>query len=81
VLVWTLGAVAMHAVVPFELPVLGGRARGACRQARRAGQRDRDGGGGRGLMAWPLAAHGRAAPQGWPLESGLTHLTLVPPGT
>jgi protein-S-isoprenylcysteine O-methyltransferase Ste14 len=61
--VWTAGAVALHAVVPFELSRLGDR---AGRPARRPAVR------GAGLMAWALAAHCQAAPRGWALDSGLT---------
>ena len=71
-LVWALGAMAMHAVVPFELSVLGGRSGppGSRRATRGAGFVTVA--AGAGLMAWALAAHWEAAPQGWTLESGLT---------
>jgi len=78
VFVWTAGAVAMHAVVPFELSRLGDR-------AGRPGRRPlvmRGAGlvtvaAGAGLMAWALAAHYQAAPRGWALESGLTPQYLL----
>jgi len=78
VLVWTVGAVALHAVVPFELSRLGDR---AGRPARRPPAVRGAGlvtvAAGAGLMAWALAAHCEAAPQGWALESGLTPPCLV----
>ncbi len=70
-LVWTLGAVAMHAVVPFELWRLGDR---AGRPGRRppvvvgAGLLTVAAGGA--LMGWAFAAHYRQAPEGWPLGLG-----------
>jgi len=78
VFVWTAGAVAMHAVVPFELSRLGDR-------AGRPGRRPlvmRGAGlvtvaAGAGLMAWALAAHYQAAPRGWALESGFTPQYLL----
>jgi protein-S-isoprenylcysteine O-methyltransferase Ste14 len=72
-LVWALGAVAMHAVVPFELARLGDRAgRPAARSRAMQGMGLVTVAAGAGLMAWALAAHGGAAPRGWPLGSGLT---------
>ena len=71
-LVWTLGAVAMHAVVPFELSLLGeqaGRPGGGPRSVRGTGLVMVA--AGAGLMAWAMAAHGEAAPRGWPLGSVL----------
>ena len=73
VLVWTAGAVATHAVVPFELSRLGERARrqGPARSAAR-------GAGlltvtaGAALMTWALATHYQAAPRGWALDTRLT---------
>jgi protein-S-isoprenylcysteine O-methyltransferase Ste14 len=73
VLIWTLGAVAMHAVVPFELSRLGGRARPqgpATSAARGAGLLTVA--AGAALMTWALAAHYQAAPRGWALDSRLT---------
>jgi protein-S-isoprenylcysteine O-methyltransferase Ste14 len=71
VLAWTLGAVALHAAVPFQLSRLGGRARPASAPpaVRTAGLVTVAAGGA--LMAWAFAAHYREAPQGWLLESGL----------
>jgi phospholipid methyltransferase len=78
VLVWMAGAVAMHAVVPFELSRLDDRAR---RPARRFPAMRGAGlvtvAAGAGLMAWALAAHYQAAPRGWALESGLTPQYLL----
>lgn len=77
VLVWTLGAVTMHAAVPFELSMLGDR---AGRPARRLVPRSTGlvmVAAGAGLMAWALAAHVEAVPQGWALESGLTPRYLL----
>ena len=70
-LVWTVGAVALHAAVPFQLSRLGGPARPASTApaARTAGLTTVAAGGA--LMAWALAAHYQQAPQGWPLEAGL----------
>ena len=73
VLVWTVGAVALHAVVPFELSRLGDRVtpQGPAMSARR-------GAGlltvvaGAALMAWAMTAHYQAAPRGWALDSRLT---------
>ena len=73
VLVWTAGAVATHAVVPFELSRLGGPDR-PCGPAASAAR----GAGllavaaGAALMACALAAHYQAAPRGWALDSRLT---------
>jgi protein-S-isoprenylcysteine O-methyltransferase Ste14 len=78
VLVWTAGAVAMHAVVPFELSQLGGPARPqgpAASAARSAGLLTV--GMGAALMTWALAAHYQAAPRGWALDSGLTPTYLL----
>jgi len=77
VLVWTLGAVAMHAVVPFELSGLGGRTRPPASRPAARGAGLVTVAAGAGLMAWALAAHGTAAPQGWALESGLTPRYLL----
>ena len=78
VLLWTVGAVAMHAVVPFELSRLDDR---AGRRARRPSAMRGTGlvtvAAGAGLMAWAVAAQCQAAPQGWTLESGLTPPRLV----
>jgi len=73
VVVWTVGAVALHAVVPFELSRLGDRVtpQGPAMSARR-------GAGlltvvaGAALMAWAMTAHYQAAPRGWALDSRLT---------
>src|SRR6266851_296610 len=73
VLGWALGATALHAAVPFQLSRLGGRAGRPGRStpaARHAGVVTVA--AGAALMAWALAAHSAAAPQGWELESGLT---------
>jgi protein-S-isoprenylcysteine O-methyltransferase Ste14 len=73
VMVWTAGAVAMHAVVPFELSRLVDRARPpgpAASAARGAGLLTVA--AGAALMAWAMAAHYQAAPRGWALDSGLT---------
>jgi protein-S-isoprenylcysteine O-methyltransferase Ste14 len=72
VLVWTFGAVALHAAVPFQLSRLGGPARPASTApaGRWPGLVTVAAGGA--LMAWALAAHYQGAPQGWPLEPGLT---------
>jgi len=78
VLVWTAGAVAMHAVVPFELSRLGGKARPpgpAASAAQGAGLLTVA--AGAALMAWALATHCQAAPQGWPLDSRLTPAYLL----
>jgi protein-S-isoprenylcysteine O-methyltransferase Ste14 len=70
-LVWTLGAAGLYAVVPFQLSRLG-RARpvSAPPAVRGAGLVTVAAGGA--LMAWAFAAHYQEAPQGWPLEPGLT---------
>src|SRR6516162_11207454 len=73
VLIWTAGAVATHAVVPFELSRLGGRARPqgpAASAARGAGLLTVA--AGAALMAWAMAAHYQAAPRGWAVDSRLT---------
>jgi protein-S-isoprenylcysteine O-methyltransferase Ste14 len=80
-LVWTAGAVALHAVVPFELSRLGDRAGRPARMppaVRGAGLVTAA--AGVGLMAWALAAHCQAAPRGWALESGLTPQYLLRSG-
>lgn len=67
---WTLGAVAMHAAVPFELSRLGDRAVPPARPApavRRAGLLTVA--AGASLMAWAFAAQYQAAPRGWALQS------------
>jgi len=71
-LAWTLGAIALHAAVPFQLARLGGQARpaSAAPALRGAGLVTVAAGGG--VMAWAFATHYRQAPQGWPLESRLT---------
>ena len=71
-LAWTLGTVALHAAVPFQLSRLGAPARPAspAPAVRSAGLVTVAAGGA--LMAWAFAAHYQQAPQGWPLESGLT---------
>src|SRR6266566_29050 len=77
-LVWAVGAVAMHAVVPFELSRFGRSGRAASPEApamRGAGLVTVA--AGAGLMAWALAAHCQAAPRGWALESGLAPPCLV----
>ena len=78
VLVWTAGAVATHAVVPFELSRLGGPDRPcgpAASAARGAGLLTVA--AGAALMAWALAAHYQAAPRGWALDSQLTPAYLL----
>ena len=77
-LVWTLGAVALHAVVPLKLSRLGDRAGRPARTppcARGAGLLMVA--AGAALMAWAFAAHYRAAPRGWALKSRLTHGYLL----
>jgi protein-S-isoprenylcysteine O-methyltransferase Ste14 len=72
-----LGAVAMHAVVPFELSLLGDR---PVRPGGRLTTRITGLGtmaAGAALMAWALAAHCEEAPRGWALESGLTPQYLL----
>jgi protein-S-isoprenylcysteine O-methyltransferase Ste14 len=66
-----VGAVALHAAVPFQLSRLS-RARPASTSpvVRGAGLVTVAAGGA--LMGWAFAAHCQRAPQGWPLESGLT---------
>lgn len=68
---WTVGAVALHGAVPFQLSRLG-RARPASTSlvVRGAGLVTVAAGGA--LMAWAFAAHYRQAPRGWPLEPGPT---------
>lgn len=70
--VWTLGAGALHAAVPFQLARLGGRAQRAPASpaVRSAGLVTVATGGA--LMGWAFVAHYQQAPQGWPMESGLT---------
>src|SRR5436190_21388316 len=71
-LVWTFGAVALHAVVPLELGRRSDRAGRPARTppaVRGAGLLTVAAGGG--LMAWAFAAHYQAAPRGWVLESRL----------
>ena len=78
VLIWTAGAVAMHAAVPFELSRLGGRARPqgpAASAARGAGLLTVT--AGAALMTWAMAAHYQAAPRGWALDSRLTPAYLL----
>jgi len=73
VIIWTAGAVAMYAVVPFELSRLDGRARPqgpAASAARSAGLLTVA--AGAALMTWAMATHYQAAPQGWALDSRLT---------
>jgi protein-S-isoprenylcysteine O-methyltransferase Ste14 len=73
VLVWTAGAVAMYAVVPFELSRLGDRARPqgpAASAVRSAGLLTVA--IGAALMTWAMATHYQAAPRGWALDSRLT---------
>jgi protein-S-isoprenylcysteine O-methyltransferase Ste14 len=72
-LVWMLGVVAMHAVVPFGLSRLGHRVRRRERtkpEVRGIGLLTVAAGGS--LMVWALAAHYESARRGWLLESGLT---------
>jgi protein-S-isoprenylcysteine O-methyltransferase Ste14 len=67
---WTLGAVALNAVVPRELSRLGdraGRPAPAPPAARAAGLLMVAAGGA--LTAWAFAAHYQAASRGWALES------------
>ena len=73
VIVWTAGAVATYAVVPFELSRLGGRAG----PQGPAGSAARGAGlltvaAGAALMTWAMAAHYQAAPRGWALDPRLT---------
>jgi len=78
VLVLTLGAVAMHAVLPFESSRLGGRV-GRSGRTRRAVR----GAGllkvaaGAALMAWAVAPHYEAAPRGWALQPPPTPAHLL----
>jgi len=77
-LVWILGAVAMHAVVPFELSRLGDR---VARQKRTnpivRGIGLLTVGAGAMLMLWALAAHYEAAPGGWLVQSRPTPRLLL----
>ncbi|HKA49334.1 MAG TPA: isoprenylcysteine carboxylmethyltransferase family protein [Candidatus Dormibacteraeota bacterium] len=77
-LVWTLGAVAMHAVVPFELSRLGDR---VARKERTnpvvRGIGLSTVGAGATVMLWALAAHHDAAPRGWLLQSRPTPKQLL----
>jgi protein-S-isoprenylcysteine O-methyltransferase Ste14 len=69
-LAWTLGLVALNAVVPRELSRLGdraGRPAPVPPAARGAGLLMVAAGGA--LTAWAVAAHCQAAPRGWALES------------
>src|SRR5215510_2563333 len=73
VIIWTAGAVATHAVVPFELSRLGDRAKPqgpAASAGRGAGLLTVT--AGAALMAWAMATHYQAAPRGWALDSRLT---------
>jgi protein-S-isoprenylcysteine O-methyltransferase Ste14 len=77
-LVWTLGAVALHCVVPFELSRLGDRV--ACPGRTRPVVRNAGlltVAAGAALMAWAFAAHYQAAPRGWTLESWPTREYLL----
>jgi len=71
VLGWTLGAVAMHAALPFELSRLRGRGRPPAPTApavRSTGLLTVA--AGASLMAWAFAAHYQAAPpEGWAVRS------------
>lgn len=71
ILVVTLGAAAMHALVPYELWRLDGRVRGR-RKAPRRGVGLLVVAAGAALVTWAMAAHYEAAPRGWALESRLT---------
>jgi protein-S-isoprenylcysteine O-methyltransferase Ste14 len=78
VIIWTAGAVATNAVVPFELSQLGGRARPqgpAASAARGVGLLTVT--AGAALMAWAMATHYQAAPRGWALDSQLTPAYLL----
>jgi protein-S-isoprenylcysteine O-methyltransferase Ste14 len=78
---WTLGAVALNAVVPRELSRLGdraGRPAPAPPAARGAGLLMVAAGGA--LTAWAFAAHYQAAPRGWALESRPTPRYLLRTG-
>ena len=79
-LVWTLGAVVLHAAVPFWLSRQGSQARPASTSlaVRTAGLVTVAAGGT--LMAWAFAAHYREAPRGWPVEVGLMPGYLVRQG-
>ena len=78
VLVLTLGAVAMHAVLPFELSRLGGRVgrSGRTRPAVR-GAGLLTVAAGAALMVWAVAAHYEAAPRGWALQPPPTPAHLL----
>jgi len=82
VLIWAAGAIAMHAIVPFELSRQGGRGRPlgpATPTARGAGLLTVA--AGAALMTWAMAAHYQAAPpQGWTLDSRLTPSYLLQRG-
>jgi protein-S-isoprenylcysteine O-methyltransferase Ste14 len=78
VIIWTAGAVATHAAVPFELSRLGDRARPqgpAASAARGAGLLTVA--AGAALMTWAMATHYQAAPRGWTLDSRLTPSYLL----
>jgi protein-S-isoprenylcysteine O-methyltransferase Ste14 len=78
VLVLTLGAVALHGIVPHQLSRLGDRIERPGRTrpvARRAGLVTVA--AGAALTAWAVAAHYKAAPQGWALESWPTREYLL----
>jgi protein-S-isoprenylcysteine O-methyltransferase Ste14 len=71
-LVWILGAVAMHGVIPLELSRLGDQVE----RPRKTRPAVRSAGllmvaAGASLMAWAFAAHYEAAPRGWTLKSQL----------
>src|SRR5215472_5743151 len=73
VIIWTAGAVATHAVVPFELSRLGDWAKSqgpAASAGRGAGLLTVT--AGAALMAWAMATHYQAAPRGWALDSRRT---------
>jgi protein-S-isoprenylcysteine O-methyltransferase Ste14 len=79
--VWTLVAVALHAVVPLELSRRGDRVA----RPGRTGPVVRNAGlltvaAGAALMAWAFAAHYQAAPRGWTLESWPTREYLLRSG-
>lgn len=72
VLVWTLGAVALHAVVPLELSRLNHPAARPARAPALQGSGLVTVAAGAALMAWALAAHTQEAPGGWALAPGFT---------